>query len=741
MNVRETTDANGTVSEFRSRRVFRTGENYGRPRTNDGACVIRQLQRSAGFWRTKNRTFGPVIAALLIGLFGQSSTYANVIVTAATGGANISADTVAARAWTSLGAITITEGAGSNGDFGAGSSKTLVLALPSGFRFNTAQIPSVSFRPGRDITAASVTGFTTTNLTLTLTVSGTASNDSLTIGATTNLQVVPTAGDPLAAPGNMFCPTSGGGTAVIAGIVTDSTGSAGTSFATLSETSGIATKLAFTTVPGQAVAGNVFGTQPMIHTQDQFGNNSALSLPSDLNVTTALSAGAGSLIGNTNANVGTGAGNGMAAFANLLIDTPGTNDQLTASAAGLAGAVSGIFTVMATQTISFPVPANQVYGAAPFTMSATASSSLAVSFSILSGPATISGNNVTITGVGTVAVQASQAGSSSCSAAANVNQSFSVTTAPLTVSSPNQSRWFGQTNPVFSGIVSGLQYSDNITATFNVTATTNSPVGNYPILPALTDPRYKLANYAVTTNGILSVNPLAVQWTAGNGGNGHYYQAILRPGGISWDAAQTNALNAGGYLATITSSNENNFIFALIRGTPDFWTPDSGGGDGPWVGGVKLSGPLSPTNWTWVTGEAFSYQNWAVGQPNNINGYQDHIQFYSYSGLIANTWNDAANILDEAYVPGYIIEYNSNPYVTNASFSILSAVRSGPANFVITWASTSNSVYRIQSTTDLSLTNWISLTPDVIATNTTASITDGMGTDPRRFYRVLLLHP
>ena len=572
-------------------------------------------------------------------------------------------------------------------------------------------------------------------------MSGTASNDSLTIGATTNLQVRPTTGNPLAAPRNIFCPNSGGGNAIIAGIVTDSTGSAGTSFGALSETSGTATKLAFTTVPGQAVAGNVFGTQPMIHTQDQFGNNTALNLPPGLNVTTALSAGAGSLLGTTNADVGTGAGNGMAAFANLLIDTPGTNDQLTASATGLAGAVSSIFTVMATQTISFPVPTNQVYGAAPTTMSATASSGLAVSFSILSGPATISGSNVTITGVGTVTVKASQAGNSSCSAATNVNQSFRVTTAPLTVSSPNQSRWFGQMNPLFSGTVSGLQYNDSITATFSVTANTNSPVGNYPIIPTWTDSGHKLTNYSLATNGVLSVNPLAVQWTAGSGGNGHYYQTILSPDGISWDLAQTNALNAGGYLATITSSDENNFIYGLIGGTSDYWIPDSGGGDGPWIGGIKLPGPLSPTNWTWITGEAFSYQNWASSQPNNINGYQDHIQFYSYSGLISNTWNDAANILDEAYVPGYVIEYNSNPYATNANFSILSAVRSGPANFVITWASTSNSTYRVQSTTNLSLTNWISLTPDVIATNNTASMTDTMGADPHRFYRVLLFHP
>ena len=321
------------------------------------------------------------------------------------------------------------------------------------------------------------------------------------------------------------------------------------------------------------------------------------------------------------------------------------------------------------QTITFNALSNQVYGAATFGLSATASSGLTVSFSILSGPATLAGTNLTITGVGTVTVQASQAGNSTYQAATNVNQSFVVTAATLTVSSPNQSRFIGQTNPTFSGTVVGLQYGDSITATFSVTATTNSPIGNYPIIPAFTDAGHKLTNYSVTTNGFLSVNPFATQWTVASGGNGHYYQAILFPGGISWDQASTSATNAGGYLATITSSAENNFLYGLISNTPDYWISDSGGGDGVWFGLIKLPGPLSPTNWTWVTGEAFTYQNWAFGQPNNVNGFQDHAQFYSPSGLTANTWNDAANTLDQAFVPGYIIEYNSNPYASNQTIT------------------------------------------------------------------------
>ena len=66
-------------------------------------------------------------------------------------------------------------------------------------------------------------------------------------------------------------------------------------------------------------------------------------------------------------------------------------------------------------------------------MTASASSGLPVTFSIASGPATIDGNVVTITGTGTVTVQASQAGDSTYAPAPNVNRSFSIALAPQTI--------------------------------------------------------------------------------------------------------------------------------------------------------------------------------------------------------------------------------------------------------------------------------------------------------------------
>ncbi|QNF31654.1 T9SS type A sorting domain-containing protein [Adhaeribacter swui] len=57
-----------------------------------------------------------------------------------------------------------------------------------------------------------------------------------------------------------------------------------------------------------------------------------------------------------------------------------------------------------------PIP-YKILGDMPFTLSATASSGLPVSFKVVSGPATLKGNILTLTGVGTVTIKATQAGS------------------------------------------------------------------------------------------------------------------------------------------------------------------------------------------------------------------------------------------------------------------------------------------------------------------------------------------
>jgi hypothetical protein len=86
--------------------------------------------------------------------------------------------------------------------------------------------------------------------------------------------------------------------------------------------------------------------------------------------------------------------------------------------------------------------------------------------------------------------------------------------APLTVTAANANRIYGDPNPAFTGTITGLRNADNISATFS-SAGPASPVGTYPIVPALADPAGKLGNYSVTANnGTLTVGPSALSVSA-----------------------------------------------------------------------------------------------------------------------------------------------------------------------------------------------------------------------------------
>jgi hypothetical protein len=59
-------------------------------------------------------------------------------------------------------------------------------------------------------------------------------------------------------------------------------------------------------------------------------------------------------------------------------------------------------TVNVVSTLSFATIAPQTYGNAPFTVNAPSASSGVVTYTVASGPATIAGSTVTLTGTGTV---------------------------------------------------------------------------------------------------------------------------------------------------------------------------------------------------------------------------------------------------------------------------------------------------------------------------------------------------
>lgn len=131
-------------------------------------------------------------------------------------------------------------------------------------------------------------------------------------------------------------------------------------------------------------------------------------------------------------------------------------------------------------------------------------------------------------------------------------------------------------------------------------------------------------------------------------GNGHSYELVPVDGGITWTDARDAAEAMGGYLATITSSAETGFIVDVLDiGSLPYW-----------LGGFQATGSGEPNvDWQWVTGETWSYTNWAGGEPNDI-GSEDSLVFAYFAA--AGTWNDAPT--NHLYQNGgYVVEYNSVP--------------------------------------------------------------------------------
>ena len=164
----------------------------------------------------------------------------------------------------------------------------------------------------------------------------------------------------------------------------------------------------------------------------------------------------------------------------------------------------------AAQTIAFDALPNVTYGVAPVTLAATASSGLPVSYTV-TGPATLNGSSLTISGVGTIAVTALQIGNTSYLSATPVKQSFIVSPAVLTVAATNLSVAFNQPIPALTYTVMGFVNGESATVvsgtpTESTAATVGSTPGSYPII--ISQGTLFAANYAFSyINGTLIIIP------------------------------------------------------------------------------------------------------------------------------------------------------------------------------------------------------------------------------------------
>jgi hypothetical protein len=142
-------------------------------------------------------------------------------------------------------------------------------------------------------------------------------------------------------------------------------------------------------------------------------------------------------------------------------------------------------------------------------------------------------------------------------------------------------------------------------------------------------------------------------------GSIHYYDPISTPTGLNWNFAWDSALGHGGYLATVTSQAENDFVFSLVDSSLYWHTrPGSGLLAGPWLGGTQDFGAQEPdSGWHWVTDESMGFLRWTPGQPDN-NGNENALHFGESAGVRVPTWNDAS-CLDDS-IRGFVRELSAD---------------------------------------------------------------------------------
>jgi trimeric autotransporter adhesin len=117
------------------------------------------------------------------------------------------------------------------------------------------------------------------------------------------------------------------------------------------------------------------------------------------------------------------------------------------------------------QTITFGALSDVTYGDAAFNLTATASSSLTVSYSSSDTTvATISGNVVSIVGAGSTVITATQEGDIDYNPAPPVNQTLVVLQASLTISdaAAQNKVYDGNTDAQITGTLTGILFSDDV---------------------------------------------------------------------------------------------------------------------------------------------------------------------------------------------------------------------------------------------------------------------------------------
>jgi hypothetical protein len=225
--------------------------------------------------------------------------------------------------------------------------------------------------------------------------------------------------------------------------------------------------------------------------------------------------------------------------------------------------------VQGAQSITFAELSGKTFGDADFSVAATASSGLPVSFTA-AGKCTVSGTSVHLTGAGSCTITAHQTGNTSFTPAPEVSREFAIAKAAAVLS-------LGDLNQTYNGSPLAATASTSpaglavISITYGGSSAPPAAPGSYPVQATLDNDDYQ----AAPAVGTLVIGQASATMTLGNlsqtyNGSPLAATATTNPAdlavSITYNGATTPPTTAGSYAVTATL-NAANYQAAPAQGT------------------------------------------------------------------------------------------------------------------------------------------------------------------------------
>jgi hypothetical protein len=366
---------------------------------------------------------------------------------------------------------------------------------------------------------------------------------------------------------------------------------------------------------------------------------------------------------------------------------------------------------LGAQTVSnFPSTLNLTMAQTPYSLPATTSAGLALTYTIVSGPAVISGDSLRLTGAGVVVLTASQAGNSSY-APYSGSEAITVTTVPQTV----------------SGFPSALSLT-TAQSPYTLPATTS---GGLALSYSVTGPA------TVSGNSLTLTGPGTVVVSATQAGNATYapysgtetisVSALTAQTVSNFPATQSVSLSSGSVNFAATTSAGQAVTYTVVSG------PATISGDTLTITGTGtvVVSATAAGNGTYASYSSTETLTVTAGATLTFTQWEEQPGFFSaaqmanaaISGPTDTPQNDGVpNLLKYVYNINPAVAMTATDYAAMPVTDVDTTTTPGTTYLTLTYrqfAKLTGVTIQVQTSTDLQ--NWTTVTP---------SISKQTGTDP-----------